>query len=142
MNVEAKWASDEIREVMFEQMARTFQQLTATAENCYIVPGHNVQCNIGDFIYLNYPDTNGHPNYVRIKLFGPWVHDTFKCCRSLNKVDEASDSLKDKSSHAFGRDYSRDNKCLIWLEKTCGECGGKCDTCGNKCPDDCPKGNC
>lgn len=71
MNIAAQWASEEIRKEMISQMALTMQELTSTAENCYVVPGHNVQCNVGDFIYINYPDVNGHKNYIRMKLFSP-----------------------------------------------------------------------
>lgn len=73
MNIAAQWSSEEIRQQMVEQVALTAKQLTSTSENCYEIPGYNNMCNIGDFIFINYPDLNNHNNYIRLKFYGPGV---------------------------------------------------------------------
>ena len=154
------WANWDIRGQLFEQMARTCrkscvtlirgcssdilcaEQLTSTAENCYMVPDHGVFCTIGDFVNINLPDKDRRPNYLRLRFWSPTVYNFFKWCRSLNKMDGAADASKENLSKVMGRDYSRDSKYLIAFQTTCGECGSKCDECGKQCKDVCPNHMC
>lgn len=68
--------------------------------------------------------------------------DKFRCCRSLDKVDRAGDLLQEWIRGNFNAPYSRDSRCLIYDDKTCGQCGTKCDECGNSCENVCPGGKC
>lgn len=96
------------------------------------------------FPSADYPNLNGKQNYIRLKFVSDsYVYNGFHCCRTLNKVDEVTDAAKDAiKSMGFSQDYSRDTKCLIAFQITCGECGAGCDGCGAQCPDACPNHSC
>ncbi|KAH7409877.1 hypothetical protein DE146DRAFT_628443 [Phaeosphaeria sp. MPI-PUGE-AT-0046c] len=144
MKVHAKFDNGDIHAKLIELAARTMESLTSTAENCYIVPGHDVQCNMADFVYINLPELRYSRNFIRVDLKSDKkdVYGEFKCCRSLNKVDEVNDHNRMDIQKLWGKEFSRDAKYLIAFQTTCGECGSKCDSCGWQCDDVCPDHDC
>lgn len=91
---------------------------------------------MADFVYINLPDLRDSRNFIRVNLKCDKkdVYQEFKCCRSLSKVDEVTDRYSGEISELWGKEYSRDAKCLIRYQWTCGECGSKCDSCPWQCP--------
>jgi hypothetical protein len=156
---EGRWETENHRRVMISAVARAMckfgktplfrvsltnnyvtAQLTIHGEeNCYLVVGHGKFCNMGDFIRINLPGDN----HMWLKLWSPGqVTSVFKCCPSRYLVDRGLDGDGHNFELATGHPFSRTVWCLIDHQKTCGECGEKCDSCGIDCPNVCPGGRC
>ncbi|KAH7091583.1 hypothetical protein FB567DRAFT_546296 [Paraphoma chrysanthemicola] len=112
---EGKWANDGIRKIMINTVAKTLEELTAsTNENCYraLDTEYKYFCNTADMVRINLPPIANTPNYL---WQGP-------------RGDENAGS-GGAAKDAFGREFTRDVRCLVTGLVTCEECGKKCDGC-------------
>jgi hypothetical protein len=97
---------------------------------------------MGNFVRVNLPASPGKENHMWVELFGNRVTDEFRCCQTRSRVDRALDSMRQSFETVTGREHSRTVWCLIDHQKTCEECGEKCNACGPECPNVCPAGRC
>jgi hypothetical protein len=124
------------------------------------VPGQSKKfANAPNFIRINLPklkdwktdiwksiQAGGHTSptmALYLDCTGKLAGKQFWCCPTRKIVDEVLDNVSTNYTSVYPSNiYNRDVRCLIDHMNSCEFCGPKCDSCGYRCPNVCPKGKC
>jgi hypothetical protein len=74
---------------------------------------------------------NGQQNYLWVTIRSSFsvVGADFRCCKTKDEVSKKLDDLGPAAKQMYGKEFTKDVRCLIQGIRICEECGSSCDIC-------------